>query len=73
MSGDFIPQKDYKLSEFTKEQKDIVKRIKEHSNRNCRKAIDASYITKTLNDFDYGLAYFRSEILHLLTFKMPIL
>lgn len=28
MSGDFIPQKDYKLIEFTREQKDIVKRIK---------------------------------------------
>ena len=63
MSGDFIPQKDYKLIEFTKEQKDVVKRVKEYSNRNCRKGIETSYITKTLNIFDYGLAYFRSEML----------
>ena len=40
MSGDFIPQKDYKLIEFTKEQKDVVKRVKEYSNRNCRKGIE---------------------------------
>ena len=63
MNSDFIPQKDYKLIEFTKEQKDIVKRIKEYSNRNCRKAIEVSYITKILNNFDYGIAYFRMEIL----------
>ncbi len=63
MNTYFIAEKDYKLVEFTKEQKDIVKRVKEYSNRNCRNAIEKSFITKTLNNFDYGLAYFRTEIL----------
>ena len=30
MSGDFIPHKDYKLISFTKDEKNIVKRIKEY-------------------------------------------
>ena len=59
MSSDFIPHKDYKLVSFTKEKKDIVKRIKEYANRNCRKVIQ-----KSLNELDYGFAYFRTEILN---------
>jgi hypothetical protein len=63
MSSEFIPHKDYKLVSFTKEEKDIVKRIKEYANRNCRKVIQKSFITKSLNELDYGFAYFRTEIL----------
>jgi hypothetical protein len=63
MSSEFIPHKDYKLVSFTKEEKDIVKRIKEYANRNCRKVIQKSFITKSLNEFDYGFAYFRTVIL----------
>ena len=63
MSGDFIPHKDYKLISFTKEEKNIVKRVKEYANRNCRKVIQKSFITKSLNELDYGFAYFRTEIL----------
>jgi hypothetical protein len=63
MSSDFIPHKDYKLISFTKEEKNIVKRIKEYANRNCRKVIQKSFITKSLNELDYGFAYFRTEIL----------
>ena len=59
MSSDFIPHKDYKLISFTKEEKNIVKRIKEYANRNCR----TEFITKSLNELDYGFAYFRTEIL----------
>lgn len=61
--SDFIPQKDYKLVEFTKDDKETIKRIKEYSIRNCRKKVETSYITYTLNNFDYGIAYFRTEIL----------
>lgn len=78
MSSDFIPQKDYKLILFNKEQKEIIKRIKKYvlrnrrnlrnlrnykKCRNCRNDITQSYITKILNKFDYGFAFFRSEIL----------
>lgn len=63
MSSDFIPQKDYKLILFDKEQKEIIKRIKSYAYRNCRTDISQSYITKILNKFDYGFAFFRSEIL----------
>lgn len=63
MSSDFIPYKDYKLVSFTKEEKNIVKRVKEYANRNCRKVIQKSFITKSLNELDYGFAYFRTEIL----------
>jgi hypothetical protein len=63
MSSDFIPYKDYKLVSFTKEEKNIVKRVKEYANRNCRKIIQKSFITKSLNELDYGFAYFRTEIL----------
>ena len=56
-------KKDYKLIEFTKDDKDTIKRIKDYSIRNCRKKISTSYITLTLNNFDYGIVYFRSEIL----------
>ena len=59
MSSDFIPHKDYKLISFTKEEKNIVKRVKEYANRNCR----TEFITKSLNELDYGFAYFRTEIL----------
>ena len=59
MSSDFIPHKDYKLISFTKDEKNIVKRIKEYANRNCR----TEFITKSLNELDYGFAYFRTEIL----------
>lgn len=63
MSGYFIPHKDYKLISFIKEKKDIVKRIKEYANRNCRKIIQKSFIIKSLNELDYSFAYFRTEIL----------
>ncbi len=43
--NEFIPQKDYNFIKFTKEQKDIVKRIKDYSDRNCRKIINKRYIT----------------------------
>ena len=59
MSSDFIPHKDYKLISFTKDEKIIVKRVKEYANRNCR----TEFITKSLNELDYGFAYFRTEIL----------
>ena len=59
----FIPQKYYKLVEFTKDDKDTLKIIKDYSICNCRKKISTSYITLTLNNFDYGIAYFRTEIL----------
>lgn len=65
MISDFIPHKDYKLVSFTKEEKDIVKRIKEYANGNCRKVIQKSFITKSLNELDYGFAYFRTEILNI--------
>lgn len=61
--NEFIPQKDYNFIKFTKEQKDIVKRIKDYSDRNCRKIINKRYITSCLTNFDYGFAYFRTEIL----------
>jgi hypothetical protein len=61
--NEIIPVKDYKLVEFTKDDKDIIKRIKEYSIRNCRKEISTKYITSTLNNFDYGISYFRTEIL----------
>jgi len=63
MKSDFIAQKDYNLIKFNKEQKDIIKRVKEYAFRNCRTEILQTYITKTLNMFDYGFAYFRTEIL----------
>lgn len=59
--SDFIPSKDYKLVDFTKKDTETIKRIKDYSVRNCRKLINKSYITQTLDNFDYGLAYFRSE------------
>lgn len=55
---DIIPNKDYKLIKFTKDNQDIVKRIKTYAIRNCRKEI-----TTTLNNFYYGISYFRTEIL----------
>lgn len=61
MNSDFIPFKDYKLVNFTKKETDTLKRIKDYSLRNCRNKINKSYITQTLNNFDYGIAYFRSE------------
>ena len=63
MKSDFIPQKDYNLIKFDKQQKDIIKRVKEYSFRNCRNDIEQSYLTKILNSFDYGFVYFRTEIL----------
>lgn len=60
---DIIPHKDYKIIEFTKDDKDVIKRIKTYSIRNCRKEITTKYITLTLNNFDYGISYFRTEIL----------
>ena len=51
MSSNYIPQKD------------IIKRVKEYAFRNCRTDIQQSYITMTLNMFDFGFAYFRTEIL----------
>lgn len=61
--NNYIPKKDYNLIKFSKEEKKIVKRIKEYAFRNCRKEIEQSYITKTLNIFDYGFAFFRTKIL----------
>ena len=69
MKSNFIPFKDYSLIQFTKDNNDIVKRIKEYSLRNCRKEIETSYITKTLNIFDYGIAYFRTELLQINNIK----
>ena len=65
MSNQFTPQNDYNLIEFTKEQKDIVKRIKDYSHRNCRQMIQTKYITHCLQNFDIGFAYFRTEILNI--------
>jgi hypothetical protein len=45
MSNNFVSEKDYNLIEFTINQKDIIKRIKQYSVRNCRKEIKTSYIT----------------------------
>ena len=58
--NDFIPQTDYNFIKFTKDQKDIVKRIKEYSNRNCRNLINKRYISSCLTNFDIGFAYFRT-------------
>jgi hypothetical protein len=63
MSNEFTPQNDYKLVEFTKNDKETIKRVRDYSIRNCRKKIETSYITDVLNNFDYGIAYFRTEIL----------
>ena len=63
MINDFIPQKDYNLIKFTKDNKDIIKKVKKYSMWNCRKEIEISYITKILSEFDYGIAYFRTEML----------
>jgi hypothetical protein len=63
MKSDFIAQKDYNLIKFNKEQKDIIKRVKDYSFRNCRTEILQTYITKVLNTFDFGFVYFRTEIL----------
>jgi hypothetical protein len=62
--NDYEALMDYKLIEFAKINIDIVKRIKDYSIRNCRKIISSKYITYTLHNFDYGLAYFRTEILN---------
>jgi hypothetical protein len=64
MAEDFIAKDDYKLINFTKEDISIIKRIKDYAKRNCRKEIETSYITKTLNNFDYGFSFFRTEILN---------
>ncbi len=64
MADDFTAKNDYKLTNFTKDDAVIIKRIKEYSKRNCRKEIETSYITYTLNNFDYGFSYFRTEILN---------
>jgi len=61
--SDVIPQKDYKTLKFTKNDKDIIKRIKDYAIRNCRNEVTQFYITKTLNLFDFGISYFRTEIL----------
>jgi hypothetical protein len=64
MADDFIAKDDYKYINFTKKDVDIIKRIKDYSKRNCRKEIETSYITHTLNNFDYGFSFFRTEILN---------
>ena len=64
MAEDFIAKDDYKYINFTKKDIEIIKRIKEYSKRNCRKEIETSYITHTLNTFDYGFSFFRTEILN---------
>ena len=64
MADDFIAKDDYKYINFTKKDIEIIKRIKEYSKRNCRKEIETSYITHTLNTFDYGFSFFRTEILN---------
>ena len=63
MSNNFIAKNDYKLINFTKNDTEIVKRIKDYAKRNCREQINTSYITSTLQNFDYGISYFRTEIL----------
>jgi hypothetical protein len=63
MNSYFLPEKDYALIEFTTKETEIIKRVKEYSKRNCRNEIQSSYITKALDVFDYGLAYFKTEIL----------
>jgi len=61
--NDYIPLRDYKLVKFTKDDIENIKRIKSYSNRNCRNKIETSYITQVLKNFDFGIAYFRTEIL----------
>lgn len=63
MNNYYTPEKDYNLIKFSNEQKDVIKRIKEYSFRNCRTEILQSYITTTLQNFDYGFAFFRTEII----------
>ena len=63
MSHNYIAKNDYKFVNFTINDKDIIKRIKEYAKRNCREIITTSYITTTLKNFDYGFSYFRTEIL----------
>lgn len=63
MSNNFIAKNDYKLINFTKSDAIIIKRIKDYAKRNCREQINTSYITSTLQNFDYGISYFRTEIL----------
>ena len=60
MADDFIAKDDYKLTTFTKEDKIIIKRIKDYAKRNCRKEIETTYITYTLNNFDFGFSFFRT-------------
>ncbi len=69
--NDFIPLKDYILFDFTKNNIDIVKRIKEYSIRNCRKHIKTKYITNTLNNFNYRYVYYRTEIVNNINKSRP--
>jgi hypothetical protein len=62
--NEFIPLKDYKLITFTKDDIENIKRIKTYSKRNCRNKIETTYITQVLKNFDFGIAYFRTEILN---------
>jgi hypothetical protein len=40
MSNNFIAKNDYKLINFTKNDTEIVKRIKDYAKRNCREQIN---------------------------------
>ena len=62
-NNNFIAKNEYKILNFTKNDTEIVKRIKDYAKRNCREQINTSYITSTLQNFDYGISYFRTEIL----------
>jgi len=69
--NNFIPLTDYILFDFTKNNTEIVKRIKEYSIRNCRKHIKTQYITNTLNNFNYGYVYYRTEIINNINKSRP--
>lgn len=60
---DYIPKTDYKLIDFTNKSIDEIKRIKTYAKRNCRFDINQQYITSALTNFDFGFAFFRTEIL----------
>jgi len=55
VSNNFIAKNDYKLINFTKNDTKIVKRIKDYAKCNCREQINTSYITSTIQNFDYGI------------------